>query len=177
MPDGAAIVVLVRSTLLTLNDAVRSGNFTVLRDVAAPDFRDANTAARLAQIFAPLMREEIDLSLVAIASPQLAEAPAIDPGTGMLSVKGSLGLGSRRLDFTLVYQKVRESWRMFGVSAQPAPVAAAAATSPQTSKKEAVPARAVPARAAPVKKEAQQPTNKAFPPAQSEQRLPWQDGG
>jgi flagellar motor protein MotB len=30
---------LVRSTLLTLNDANQSGNYTVLRDLAAPDFR------------------------------------------------------------------------------------------------------------------------------------------
>src|SRR5215472_14405828 len=34
---------LVRSTLLTLNDAKRSGNYTVLRDLAAPDFQARNT--------------------------------------------------------------------------------------------------------------------------------------
>jgi len=32
---------LIRSTLLTLNDANRSGNYTVLRDLAAPDSRRA----------------------------------------------------------------------------------------------------------------------------------------
>ena len=30
---------LIRSTLLRLNDANRSGNYTVLRDLAAPDFQ------------------------------------------------------------------------------------------------------------------------------------------
>jgi len=42
---------LIRSTLLTLNDANRSGNYTVLRDLAAPDFQARNTAADLSQSF------------------------------------------------------------------------------------------------------------------------------
>ncbi|MCC7251043.1 hypothetical protein [Hyphomicrobium sp.] len=168
MPDGAAIVILVRSTLLTLNDAVRSGNFTVLRDVAAPGFRDANTAARLSQIFASLMRDRIDLAPVAIASPQLAEAPAIDPKTGMLTIKGAFVLVARRLDFTVVYQNVRGSWLLFGLSTQPAPAAGAAAPPP---KKEAAPAKPAP----PAKKQAQ--ARETAPPVESEQRLPWQDGG
>ena len=36
---------LIRSTLLTLNDANRSGNYTVLRDLAAPGFQARNSAA------------------------------------------------------------------------------------------------------------------------------------
>src|SRR5262249_32830108 len=51
MPDAEKVVLLVRSTLLTLNDALQTGNFTVLRDVAAPGFREANSAARLSETF------------------------------------------------------------------------------------------------------------------------------
>src|SRR5882672_4896985 len=47
---------LVRSTLLTLNDANHSGNYTVLHDLAAPDFQARNSAADLAQSFADLRR-------------------------------------------------------------------------------------------------------------------------
>jgi hypothetical protein len=43
---------LIRSTLLTLNDANRSGNYTVLRELAAPDFQVKNSAADLGVIFA-----------------------------------------------------------------------------------------------------------------------------
>jgi len=49
-------VYLVRSALLTLNDANRSGNYTVLRDLASPDFQAKNTAADLTQSFADLRR-------------------------------------------------------------------------------------------------------------------------
>jgi hypothetical protein len=38
MPDAEKIVLLLRSTPLTLNDAIQTGNFTVLRDVGAPGF-------------------------------------------------------------------------------------------------------------------------------------------
>ena len=51
MPDAGKIVILVRTALLTLNDAVQTGNFTVLRDKGAPGFGEANSAARLSQIF------------------------------------------------------------------------------------------------------------------------------
>lgn len=47
---------LIRSTLLTLNDANRSGNYTVLRDLAAPDFQARNTAADLSLSFTDLRR-------------------------------------------------------------------------------------------------------------------------
>src|SRR5579885_3484421 len=49
MPDAEKIVLLLRTTLLTLNDALQTGNFTVLRDKGAPGFRNANTPAQLSQ--------------------------------------------------------------------------------------------------------------------------------
>jgi hypothetical protein len=49
---------LIRSTLLTLNDANRSG---MLRDLAAPDFQARNTAADLSLSFADLRRRNFDL--------------------------------------------------------------------------------------------------------------------
>jgi hypothetical protein len=38
MPEAEKVVLLLRTTLLTLNDALQTGNFTVLRDVSAPSF-------------------------------------------------------------------------------------------------------------------------------------------
>ena len=56
---------LIRSTILTLNDANRSGNYTVLRDLAAPDFQSRNTTTDLSQIFSDLRRRNFDLYAVA----------------------------------------------------------------------------------------------------------------
>ena len=124
VPDAERIILLIRTTLLTLNDAVQTGNFTVLRDVAAPGFRETNSAARLAGIFATLAQRGVDLAPVSIMAPQLAETPSIDPKTGMLRLKGQFPGQPVRIDFDLFYQPVGGRWRLFGLSVQPVPVAA-----------------------------------------------------
>jgi hypothetical protein len=62
LPAIEQVLYLIRSTLLALNDANRSGNYSVLRDLAAPDFQAHNTSADLAQIFADLRRRNFDRS-------------------------------------------------------------------------------------------------------------------
>lgn len=119
IPNAESVVLLVRTALLTLNDAVLTGNFTVLRDTAAPSFREANNAAKLSQIFSPLIRDRVDLAGVATATPQLARAPSIDPNTGMLGIDGVFQFPSWSLSFSVAYQSVGGRWRLFGISAQP----------------------------------------------------------
>jgi hypothetical protein len=81
-------VLLLRSTLITLNDAIQTGNFTVLRDMGAPGFRDANSPARLSRAFTDLASRGVDLSAVSVITPQLMEAPTLDQQKGMLHLKG-----------------------------------------------------------------------------------------
>jgi hypothetical protein len=128
MPDQGKILLLIRTTLLTLNDAVQSGNYTVLRDVAAPSFREANSAARLAQIFGSLGQRNIDLTPVAVLTPQLAAPPSLDPRTGMLHVKGFFPGQPVQLNFEMLYQPVAGRWRLFGLSVNPAATAGQAAS-------------------------------------------------
>jgi len=128
MPDADKIVLLLRSTLLTLNDALQTGNYTVLRDMGAPGFREANTAARLTQIFAPLAAQGMDLTVAAILAPQLTEAPAIDPQRQMLRLKGFFPSQPQQINFEALYEPVAGRWRLFGISvalAQAEPQAAA----------------------------------------------------
>ena len=131
MPDAEKIVLLLRSSLLTLNDALQTGNFTVLRDMGAPGFRDANTAARLSQSFSDLVSKNVDLSAVSIIAPQLAEPPALDQAKGMLHLKGYFPGQPVQINFEMLYQAVDGRWRLFGLSVQPGPPAPAAkATDP-----------------------------------------------
>jgi hypothetical protein len=106
---------LIRSTLLSLNDANRTGNYTVLRDLAAPDFQAKNTAADLAQSFSDLRRRNFDLFSVALAAPQLSAAPALD-GNGMLRLTGAFPTRPLQINFDLLFQNVGGQWRLFGIS-------------------------------------------------------------
>lgn len=123
MPDAEKIVLLVRNTLITLNDALQTGNFTVLRDRAAPGFRDANSAAKLGQAFSDLASRGIDLSPVSVATPQLTENPTLDQKQGMLRLKGYFSLHPTPVAFEMLYQSVDGRWRLFGLSVQPASAA------------------------------------------------------
>jgi hypothetical protein len=124
---------LIRSTLLTLNDANRSGNYSVLRDLAAPEFQAKNTAADLALGFTDLRRRNFDLFSVALAAPQLSTPPYLDPNK-MLRLTGFFPTRPLQINFDLTFQNVGNQWRPFGISVAtpqvPAETAAAPAAAP-----------------------------------------------
>jgi hypothetical protein len=106
---------LVRATLLTLNDANRSGNYTVLRDLAAPGFQAQNTAADLAMHFADLRSRKIDLFAVAELAPQFAPAPAVD-ANHRLHLTGFFPTRPLQINFDLTFQVVNGQWRLLAIS-------------------------------------------------------------
>ena len=106
---------LIRSTLLTLNDANHSGNYTVLRDLAAPDFQAHNTAADLGQSFSDLRRRNFDLHGAALLAPQLTAVPALDQ-KGMLRLTGYIPTRPLQINFDLLFQVVGNQWRLYGIS-------------------------------------------------------------
>jgi hypothetical protein len=128
MPDAEKIVLLLRNTLITLNDAIQTGNFTVLRDRGAPGFREANSAARLSQIFAEFAAQGADLSVVSIMTPQLTEAPTLDQEKGMLHIEGYFPGQPVQINFEMLYQVVEGRWRLFGISVNPSQVQPSAST-------------------------------------------------
>jgi hypothetical protein len=139
---------LIRSTLLTLNDANRTGNYTVLRDLSAPDFQARNTAADLAQGFADLRRRNFDLFSVALAAPQLSAPPALD-GNGMLRLTGAFPTRPLQINFDLLFQNVGGQWRLFGISVATPQVPA---QPPQAEAPKAAPPKTVPQKGAPAPK-------------------------
>lgn len=132
-PGVEQVLYLIRSTLLTLNDANRSGNYTVLRDLAAPDFQARNTAADLASIFTDLRRRNFDLFAVALTAPQLTASPAIDANR-LLRLTGLFPTRPLQINFDLVFEVVNGRWSLDGISvATPeAPPQAEAARQPTT---------------------------------------------
>lgn len=119
MPTAEQIVTLIRSSLLTLNDAIETGNFTVLRDRGAPSFQAANTAARLSDIFENLSRQGVDLSSVAVIAPKLTQGPAIDVNQ-RLHLAGYFPAQPVAIKFGLIFEVSAGRWRLFGISVNPA---------------------------------------------------------
>ncbi|HXH44670.1 MAG TPA: hypothetical protein VNK51_12585 [Bradyrhizobium sp.] len=129
--DRNGVLMLIRSTLLALDHANKTGNYTVLRDLGAPGFQ-VNTAAKLAEIFAKQRSEKLDLSGVAVIDPQLSLLPQIEPN-GQLHMAGFFPSVPSQVNFELLFAPVDGQWRVFGVSlsiGQSAPLAPPAPETP-----------------------------------------------
>jgi len=125
-PDRQETARLVWTTLIAIDHANRTGNYSVLRDLAAPSFRDANDAARLAGIFAKFRERDIGLRRVVLASPVYAEPPEI-LDNGLYRVRGGFAFRPVGINFDLLFQHTGSGWRLFGVSIAPAEMTAAPA--------------------------------------------------
>ena len=149
--DRNGVLILIRSALLALDQANKTGNYTVLRDLGGPNFQ-ANTAARLAEIFAQQRRDNIDLSGVAVIDPQLTLLPQIE-ANGMMQMAGFFPSVPTQVNFELAYEPVGGRWRLFALSVS---FGQAAPAAPQP------PAPAAPQAAAPAPK-AKPPDRPAAP--------------
>jgi len=149
--DRNGVLILVRSTILALDQANKTGNYTVLRDLGAPGFQQANTAARLGDIFAKQRADKLDLSGVAAIDPQLSLLPQIE-SNGLMRMAGFFPSVPQQVNFELLFAPVEGQWRLFGLSVnlgQAAPSAPVPAPSPppakQSEKKAPAPAKQSPA--------------------------------
>ena len=112
--DRNGVLVLVRSALLALDQANKTGNYTVLRDLGAPGFQ-VNTSARLAEIFAKQRNDNLDLSGVAVIDPQLSLLPQIE-ANGLMRMAGFFPSVPSQVNFELIFAPVNGQWRLFGIS-------------------------------------------------------------
>lgn len=112
--DKNGVLILVRSAVLALDQANKTGNYTVLRDLGSPNFR-VNTAARLAEIFASHRQQNLDLAGVAVLEPQLTMLPQIETN-GMLHMAGFFPSVPAQVNFEMFYEPVDRQWRLFGIS-------------------------------------------------------------
>jgi hypothetical protein len=118
VPDQAETARLVWSTLIALDQANRTGNYTVLRDLGAPGFREANTAADLAAIFANIRAQDPGLSRVLSQTPVYREPPRVAED-GRLYITGQFPGRPNGLGFELLFEPVGGEWRLFGIAVQP----------------------------------------------------------
>ena len=120
------ILYLVRSTLISLNDANRSGNYSVFRDLAAPSFQARYTAADLAIIFTDLRRRNFDLFAVAVLTPQLTAVPTVN--ADVLRFTGSFATRPLLINFDLGFEAVGGKWLLAGIAVTTPEAPALAAT-------------------------------------------------
>ena len=126
--DRNGVIILVRGALLALDQANKTGNYTVLRDLGAPGFQ-VNTAARLAEIFAEHRKQNYDLAGIAVLDPQLTLLPQIERD-GKMRMAGFFPSVPLQVRFELLFAPVDREWRLYGISVNFEPSRPAAPNSP-----------------------------------------------
>jgi hypothetical protein len=153
--DRNGVIMLVRSTLLALDQANKTGNYTVLRDLGAPGFQ-SNTAARLTEIFAKLRNDNLDLAGVAVIDPQLSLLPQIE-SNGLMHMVGFFPSTPTQVNFDLSFAPVNGQWRLFAISVGIGSASPAAPQPPVAAAKPGTPAPATEAKSSAAPKAAAKP--------------------
>lgn len=115
MPSDDGLVMMILSTLVALSQANATGNYSVLREMAAPGFQEVNSAARLAQIFSDLRGRNMDLTPVLLYQPKLFRRPQMN-AQGMLRITGFFPTAPEQVNFDLIFKPVQGQWRLFGIA-------------------------------------------------------------
>jgi hypothetical protein len=126
LPDPFRLDMLIRSTLIALNQANGSGNYTVFRDLASGSFQSANSAADLGELFGNLRQQRIDLMPIIFVAPKPTQPPQID-NRGLLRLVGYFPTQPLQVNFDLAYQLAGAEWKLYAISVAPVPAQPAVA--------------------------------------------------
>ena len=90
VPSRLELSKLIWSTMAAVDHANKSGNYSVLRDMASPAFQAANDPASLVLTFSGLRQSGVDLSNTLLLAPTYQRAPVVQ--NGVLQVQGYFGI-------------------------------------------------------------------------------------
>jgi hypothetical protein len=115
-------IILVKNALLAVNQGNLTGNYTVLRDLASPGFREKNSAADLAAIFQNIRQQKVDMSPIVALDPVLSQ-PRVT-ADGQIALEGYFEAQQMRISFQLLFIKApTNGWMIHGVSLNAVPLA------------------------------------------------------
>jgi hypothetical protein len=113
---------LVRTTIMSIHDANRSNNYSVLREMASPSLQATYAAADLAVLFSALRAKNFDLFTAASSSPQLTQPPLLT-ADGKMRVTGYFPTRPETIKFDLVFEAIGGVWRIADVGIAMVPAA------------------------------------------------------
>lgn len=121
VPDQRAALKMLWGIMVAVDQANRTGNYSVLRDLGTPAFQANNNPANLATIFAGLRQQQVDLSDALIVTPVWEVPPRMVSPTA-LRMRGSFPLRPQAIAFDLVFTWA-DGWRLEGIAVQALPAA------------------------------------------------------
>ncbi|MBT3069330.1 hypothetical protein KKP04_00400 [Rhodomicrobium sp. Az07] len=138
LPNDYKLVMLIKSTIIAVNQANATGNYTLLRDLGSPDFQQGNNATTLSEAFAALRQRNLDLAPILFLTPSLAGPPYFQEN-GSLRLTGLIPSAPEQVHFDFAFLQIDGRWMLDGISLAmvqaKAPANAPSAQAAQGSKK------------------------------------------
>lgn len=115
VPDENTLARLVWGTMVALDNANRTENYSVFYQLGTPAFQARNSPAQLAQTFAPLRERRVDIGRAVLSTPTYYIPPSVD-AQGRLRLRGGFDYRPRSIRFDLLFSQQNGGWRITGVS-------------------------------------------------------------
>jgi hypothetical protein len=115
MPSPLVQEVLVKSMLVTLNDAVAADNFTVLHAKISNPFREQFPPEKLRATFKDLVDKHAVFDVV-VAKPIISDADARIDENGVLRLKGHFETTPKQVKYQLGFIPSDGLWKLSAVS-------------------------------------------------------------
>ena len=115
MPSPFVQEVLVKSILLTLNDAVATDNFTVMHAKISKPFRDQFPPEKLRSVFKDLIEKRAVFDAV-VAKPIVPDGEAKIDDNGVLRLKGRFETTPKQVKYQLGFIPSDGQWKLSGIT-------------------------------------------------------------
>lgn len=115
MPGPAAQEVLVKSILVTLNDAVAADNFTILHAKISKPFREQFPPDKLRAVFKELVEKRAVFDAV-VAQKMIPDEDAKIDEKGVLNLKGRFQTAPKQVKYQLGFIESEGAWKLSGVA-------------------------------------------------------------
>jgi len=114
LPAPAEQEVLIKTTLLTFNDANVTGNYTVLNAKLSKPFRDQFSADKLKTAFKDFADEHVDFDIIA-GKPSIPTGDAQIDGEGVLLLAGYFDTTPKKVKYKLKFIRSEGEWKPLAI--------------------------------------------------------------
>jgi hypothetical protein len=123
VPSAPMQEILIKTALLTFNDANLTGNYTVMHAKLAKAFRDRITPERLKEALKTFADQKADLGLIAAMTPVASSAATINTARGSLELRGYFATKPSRVTYELDFLPSEGQWKLAQIDVRIKPLA------------------------------------------------------
>lgn len=115
VPDENTLARLVWSTMIAVDNANRTGDYGVLYGLMSPNFQQSGSPQVLAQTFANLRQQRVDIGRTILTSPVYYIPPQILKD-GSLRLRGGFEYRPKSIRFDILFELVDGGWSLSAIS-------------------------------------------------------------